>query len=343
MDFTTGKVGDLTPRAELPEKEMFPIKISDVKTDATFCFDQDVAQPEFRSFKSFKSFKDQEPLLHCARYLHENYATFCMAYLFFMQNQIGAKLALNEGQDPVELSPDMLKQGISLSGLWEYFGPILENKLSRESFEKMFSKSSRARSPDPTEDEPATAVSIGTRAEFVDFLVKLALKSWAEWKRSQQHQKQSPKKQDKEPAEQPAAPNQWRQRLAVGIQKQVDQQRQAIEKEAQKAKKPMPVDYLIKFGESFESLLNTAKVTPLNIIKPHSEDSPVNPDTVDVIRVVLETNMKLLHERYEALSRCAPEEGIFEAKYTIKSAHRMVSELLQPSALDPKELVLLFN
>lgn len=111
----------------------------------------------------------------------------------------------------------------------------------------------------------------------------------------------------------------------------------------QHTKKFVPLDFLIHFAESFESLLNTSKVTPLNIITPHSEDSPINPETLDVVKEVMATNMKLLHERYDALCVCAPEEGIFEAKYTIKSAHGMVKALLQPSALDRKELVLLFN
>lgn len=93
-DFMSNKIGDLTPRNDHSEKEMFPIELKDIAAEATYCFDVDATRPEFRPFKSIK----EEPhLLECMRYLYESYPVFCMAYHFFMLNQMNSKLGENPG------------------------------------------------------------------------------------------------------------------------------------------------------------------------------------------------------------------------------------------------------
>ena len=77
------------------------------------------------------------------------------------------------------------------------------------------------------------------------------------------------------------------QKLTAGLQKQVGL-------EVQRATQLQhPVDFLAHFVESFSLLLNSSKVSPLNIIRSEA-DVPISPDALNVIDEVMVANMKLL-------------------------------------------------
>ena len=175
-DFMSNKIGDLTPRNDHSEKEMFPIELKDIAADATYCFDVDATRPEFRPFKSIK----EEPhLLECMRYLYESYPVFCMAYHFFMLNQINSKLGENPGQNLELVSPLILTKGIQFNGLWEeFFREILRDKLPYEVFEKQFLKSCHQRFTDIEEAKAKNKIALGSRACFIDFLLRLSIKHY---------------------------------------------------------------------------------------------------------------------------------------------------------------------
>lgn len=107
---------------------------------------------------------------------------------------------------------------------------------------------------------------------------------------------------------------------------------------------PKPTDLLAHFASSFASLLASTTASPMNNITiVAEEDATVNPDALGLIRLLMRAAMDLLRGQYEKFSTCRPASGQFEAKFYFRSAVNMVSEMMQPSAILPVNLLRLFN
>lgn len=70
----------------------------------------------------------------------------------------------------------------------------------------------------------------------------------------------------------------------------------SVQVQIKKMKKPL--DYLKLFVQQFKNILQNATVSPLNILRIQSEDIQVNPETVKLIKVLMNHNIKHLRDTY---------------------------------------------